>query len=719
MVCDLSKETERGEKRAIPFPSTLQLIEEWSYQASWGIWSEGMKSELFFKTPDSATDHLLIMECQPMKDLVSDREQKISVEVNGQFVGELPIAPRFHGYSLTIPKETLIKGENLIVFHYAYAVSRREVGKGMDERKLAVGYKRIGVIRIPPQKSDSINDYVREALKGARGRELFRIPYDSQAGGFLITRSGIFVLTAIVPDADRLAFSLQSSNKGTVTARITDLTTGKEVEETLNLDGNNSIQTILLSLKGFQKKRVAISLQAELAPGAVLRLLSGNFSEKRRQKKGGKRGEWVKTDSPPDIYVLILDAARPDHFGCYGYQRTTTPFIDRAAEDAIIYRNAFAMAPYTLCSVPTMITGLSFLDHHVVDHEDRLSMEAVTLAEYLKKKGYRSLALSATPNFSKAKGFDQGFDEFYELWPGMPDRDARDPNRLTDLFIKKMKEKNTTTPLYAQLHYVPPHEPYDPPARFDLFSDPSYRGSMDGSQQMMRRINLKHYLPDSRDLDKITALYDGNLLFADDSLGRVIHFLQGSGRWDKSSVLILSDHGEAIYEHGRIGHNDTVFEEMVKAPFILKLPLNYGLKEVEMPGQLSLEDIVPTLLHIAGITPDLDLEGVDLLSKEEVIESNKSRYLYFRSTGRFPYYGIRTPKYKLVIRDTRFRALYDIEQDPKEEKNIAFEKPDVLAGLTELLNREITRERRLNLKKERAEISSDDEKMLKSLGYLQ
>ena len=114
----------------------------------------------------------------------------------------------------------------------------------------------------------------------------------------------------------------------------------------------------------------------------------------------------------PDIVLITLDAARADHCSCYGYPRPTTPMIDRFAELGLVFRNAFALAPYTLCSVPTMITGMSFLDHGVVGHQDTLAPEATTLAESLAAAGYRTACFSASPNDSAAKDSTRGMTSF-------------------------------------------------------------------------------------------------------------------------------------------------------------------------------------------------------------------------------------------------------------------------------------------------------------------
>jgi len=209
--------------------------------------------------------------------------------------------------------------------------------------------------------------------------------------------------------------------------------------------------------------------------------LASSSGVDRKPVGGARQGK-------PDIVLIILDAARPDHFSCYGYGRRTTPNIDRLAEASLVFTNAFALVPNTRQSVPTMVTGLSFINHQVISKELMLADEATTLAEHLKNVGYRTACFTATPNNSRSLATDQGYDEFFELWTEISKKESIDPHVLSVRAVDWLEQIQSTGPVHLQLHYVPPHAPYRPAPPFDLFTNHSARyGGTQGTQHHRSR----------------------------------------------------------------------------------------------------------------------------------------------------------------------------------------------------------------------------------------
>jgi hypothetical protein len=207
-------------------------------------------------------------------------------------------------------------------------------------------------------------------------------------------------------------------------------------------------------------------------------------------------------DDLPDIVVVLLDAARADHFGAYGYERETTPQIDMLATESAVFSQAFAPAPYARASVATLITGLSIQDHGVIEREHVLDDEATTLAEHLQGIGYRTLCYSASPQNSVASGADQGCDVFHQNWVDTSRSEWIDPHHLSALASEELT-RESEQPLFLMLHYVPPHEPYAPRAEFDLFGDPGYTGGYDGTLDTIRGISDGMLNPSAADLARI------------------------------------------------------------------------------------------------------------------------------------------------------------------------------------------------------------------------
>ncbi|MGD8440663.1 MAG: sulfatase, partial [Holophagae bacterium] len=419
----------------------------------------------------------------------------------------------------------------------------------------------------------------------------------------------------------------------------------------------------------------------------------------------------------PDLVVIILDAARVDRFGFAGHNRDTSPNIDRLAASSLVYHRVFALAPYTLCSVPTMITGLSFLDHGVIDHSDVLSPDAVTLAEILKQHGYRTACFTATPNNSRAKGFDQGFDVFRELWTEFPGRKARRPHALARAVRDWLdREPRTGPPLHLQVHMVPPHAPYDPTEKFDLFTDPDYDGPCDGYHRTLAALDGGSMPATEACVEHLLNLYDGNIRMADDATEQILNALRRRPRWRDTVVLITSDHGEAFLEHGRTDHNSTVFTEMLHVPFVLHLPDGSDPGAVDTDGLATLADIVPTLLHAAGIAPPSYPDAVDLLATGR---PRHARFAVTSTTGPTPTLGLRSIRWSLMLEASGAGSLYDLVADPGERNNLVFSEPVRFAGLGSLLTSRCERPPQLNPAARGADITDEERALLESLGYLQ
>ena len=329
----------------------------------------------------------------------------------------------------------------------------------------------------------------------------------------------------------------------------------------------------------------------------------------------GSRPEAADGPAPvsrrPDVVLLLLDAARGDRFPPWEYRRELLPNIRRATEGAHAFRWAFSECPTTTCSIPHLITGVELLAGGELEGGLELSDEVTTLAEYLSAAGYRTVGYSATPNNSASRNHHQGFDEFHELWgEGNPDHG---PYNLSRLAAEVIARQSADEPLYLQLHYLPPHQPYDPPPAFDRFTDPDYRGPIDPRMSLQPySLGIETLAP--ADLEQLVGLYDGNLLMADDAVGRVLAALETAGRRSNTLLVVTSDHGEAFMEHGRQGHNTTLYDEMLHVPLLVDLPAGAAPVAVDTDRLASLADVVPTILGHLGLPAAPEVDGLDLLA---------------------------------------------------------------------------------------------------------
>lgn len=690
--------------RAVPplqAPSAyLQLIAGWSGSESWGTWSLGPRSVLSVRL-DEPADRQILLNTRPLDDLF-DTPQRIRITANDRPLGELTLYPDLPVSNLAWPEEDQRSGVNTLVFEPAATTSPAERGLGRDQRQVGFGLRALAVTRATPSL---LRGRARAAILMNRLRRTGAVRAgNGDASDVRISQPGTLV-HLLDP----------SSSREVVEIRVTP------PESTVRFAGMDldGVRSQVETTAGSEPGRFTVRLPGEIhGPRFLLTEVDASQDptsvEVIRQSAAPPRRHPDPVATPPpgaNVVVIVLDAARPDRFGCYGAERDTTPHIDTLAAESLVFDSVFALAPYTLCSVPTMLTGLSFLDHGVVMPDDKLAGEATTLAEILAAAGYRTGGFSSTPNNSRAKGFDQGYEVFVEDWSEAERRLPIDPHRLVGHAVEWLETVPAGQPYHMLVHMVPPHEPYHPGPRFDRFTEPGYDGPVDGDLPWNLAFNAGAVAATEADRAQLNGLYDGNLLRADHATGRLLEALRQRADWPDTVVLVTSDHGEALMEHGVIGHNASVYDEMLRVPFILRLPRPAGTDTVGRFG--SLADLPPTLLAAAGLPRQVTATSRDLLDEQP----DEPRALVVRTSHRRPIWGVRTHRFALIHRSNAASELYDVVTDPGQERSIADQRRVLTAALRQVLSRR--RDLPAVLDPARvAPVSATDREMLEALGYV-
>lgn len=371
----------------------------------------------------------------------------------------------------------------------------------------------------------------------------------------------------------------------------------------------------------------------------------------------------------PDLLIVLLDAARADHFSCYGYPRQTTPHVDALAAAGVRLEQVLAEAPYTRSSVPTLFTGRSWRRHGVIGPRDALPPEAITLAEILRGAGYTTLAISDNANVGRNAGSDQGFDEFVQTWTDAADRKPADggwwhPELPVQLFEERLAQGlPADRPVFFYLHLMPPHEPYFPGQEFDRFGPQGYSGPVTGITPDIQAFDRGELAGDGADHARLVALYDGALARGDALVGRAWRAWAAMGRERPLLTVFLSDHGEGFGEHGRYGHNSTPFDEMLHVPVILHPAERVPVSLRNHPeGLRSLADLLPLLLS----TLDVPLPAGSswpARTLELLVDPGRPRHEIFVRCGP-PLYGLRTEHSLTLLNTWSTSAYYDLRSDP-------------------------------------------------------
>jgi arylsulfatase A-like enzyme/predicted Zn-dependent protease len=356
------------------------------------------------------------------------------------------------------------------------------------------------------------------------------------------------------------------------------------------------------------------------------------------------RGRFVASPSRTTPVVLIsIDTLRSDHLPAYGYKGVETPNIDSLRADAILYSRAYSHVPLTLPSHVSVLTGMLPNDVGVHDNVGfRLSDSVPSVPELLKKNGYATGAAVSAFVLRRETGIARGFD-FYddEVEPlgadktiGRVQRDGRE----TVHSLMKWLDTQSDKPLFAFLHLYEPHTPYTPPEPY---------------------------------LSRYSNHYDGEIAYADAIVGELIDHLKQKGIYDKALIILLSDHGEGLNDHGEEEHGIFVYREALQVPLIMKLP-HGGKAGATVTTPVQLVDVFPTILERTGTPPPANGHrvGRSLLA---FLDGGPQRQIYSESYYARYHFGWSDLHSLIDGNEHYIRApqpeLYDLAADPAEKRN--------------------------------------------------
>jgi arylsulfatase A-like enzyme len=316
-------------------------------------------------------------------------------------------------------------------------------------------------------------------------------------------------------------------------------------------------------------------------------------------------------DGPPNILFVLVDTLRYDHLGTYGYARDTSPEIDAVARGGVVFEEAYSPAPWTLPSMVGLFSGRYPSEVLGEDPATYAMPPTPGLPERLAALGYRTAGFIANPTLHPGNGFARGFSTFYS--PGsdvqlLQQHAEEVASRATSWLAAHQDDR-----FFAYLHFIDPHDPYTNP---DMPGDrspflPDYQGFIRGTH--VHGIHVGRItLPDPvADREQITALYDGEIRYVDRAIGEVLRSLRPEVL-ARTLIVITSDHGEELFDHGGWKHGQTLYEEQIHVPLVLRWDGRIAPGR-RVAGTVRTIDLMPTLLQVAGdAAVDPDWDGIDL-----------------------------------------------------------------------------------------------------------
>jgi arylsulfatase A-like enzyme len=406
-------------------------------------------------------------------------------------------------------------------------------------------------------------------------------------------------------------------------------------------------------------------------------------------------------DRRPNVLLIVMDTARARAFSAYGHQRPTTPNFDRLASEGALFERAMATDFWTLPTHASLLTGLYPSDHGATSETNALPDGVETLAERLASDGYATGAFVTNTWVSAERGFARGFDTFYQPWrnaasAGTHELDRRSVNEAKRWITQQHAGGH---PFFGLLNLNGAHMPYapSPTVRLEMWPEPRPAGR---GERASKIAGMWRYLGGELELDEVDFKimrenYEAEIYMVDQRIGKLLEHLNSLGIQDDTMVIVTADHGENIGEHGRIDHLFSMHETTIHVPLVIRYPSRFdaGSIESELASQI---DIMPTILDIVGLADEhlrsRSLANPARRAPEFVIAENDRPTNGIEVMERlFPNFDvreidhrirmIRTDRYKLIWLSTGEMMLFDLEQDPAEERDIAHSHHEIRDSL--------------------------------------
>jgi arylsulfatase A-like enzyme len=372
------------------------------------------------------------------------------------------------------------------------------------------------------------------------------------------------------------------------------------------------------------------------------------------------------------ILFILIDTLRADHLGAYGYQRPTSPSIDRLAESGLRFDHVEAQSSWTKCSMASLWTSLNPVRTGVTRFDHALPPGAEMPAERLHAAGFRTVGLWRNHWVANNFGFGQGFDAYYQPKP------KRSPDGIRRKTPQGMKLQGTDLDATeAALEFLRSYGDQ----RFFLY---------------VHYMDVHQYLFDQEAADQgfgngLPDAYDAAIRWTDRNVGMLLDALERRGLSRKTIVVVASDHGEGFREHGREGHAQTLYREVTRVPLVIGLPfrLEGGLV---VPSMVRNVDIWPTLYALLGLPPAAESDGRSLLPLVTAVAEGKpgevsepppalaflDRTWTEGDRAPAPLVSVSTgeERFLLGVGEPALEELYDHREDPLEQRNLVSALPE-------------------------------------------
>jgi arylsulfatase A-like enzyme/lipid-A-disaccharide synthase-like uncharacterized protein len=412
----------------------------------------------------------------------------------------------------------------------------------------------------------------------------------------------------------------------------------------------------------------------------------------------------------PNIIFIMMDTTRADHLGCYGYPVNTSPNIDNLARQGVRFTHAVAQAPFTIWSVPSFMTSQYPEDLPHLFGQNLDTESTPTLAEVLSDQGYVTSGVISNPTISDCR---VGFDHFKQVpLSGDSMQSGTSPLVLVDAVdqLSKIEDRR----FFLFLLFMDPHSPYVLHDQYDFSS--RFKNEEKRSVSTFVGANAGSFASEQKRL--IQPYYDSEIRYTDEFIGKLFRLLKQRKLYDSSLIIFLADHGEEFGEHGQYFHGQTLYNQALSVPVIIKSPEQRRQKVVK--GVFRLIDVFPTVMKSSLC----DSSGLNLQGNAIDLERVDQLPDYYAFSSNTELRSVANSRYKCIVDlDKMSLRTFDILNDPAEKRDISALEPAVVNALKKaVLQRDAESQKfgkRIYTQSDAASTMTDQQKRsLRTLGYL-
>lgn len=570
--------------------------------------------------------------------------QKVSLFANEKPVATIDVDTDWKTYEVIVPAAAIVSGENRfrLTFRAAGAIAGGKRSAAAIERiELGPSTQPASPLIEAPLRAEDVD------LAGLRRRG-FALPGPSRLSYYVQVPSGAKLAVSHATHQPGATAVIRVARDG---ARPTTLFEGAAPVGRFS-DG-------LWDLSAFERQVVRLDLVSRA--GGVLWGAPMLMTQVPPAKSAPAKRKFER------IFIWMVDTLRADKVRVYNPKSVVeTPHYDAFARDATRFAWAHVPGTWSLPSHASILTGVYPTVHKATAHEARLSRDVPFAAELLRKAGYRTAIFSSNGYVSGKWGFDRGWDHSRNFI-----RESL-PNGADYLWktAKEWIKANVGRPQFLYLATVEPHVIYNPKKEFlQRYWDKPYKGPIKPNMTGIQLGQIKSGKLKINETDKayLEALHNAEITQSDTAFGAFLADLKAQGIYDSSAVIVVSDHGDEFWEHGDVGHAQSVHQELVHIPLIIRAPGVFAAGNV-VEADVEAMDLFPTMLELGGIAAPEGTQGSSLVSLAHDEPAWSPRAALSQNLGVSR--GVKVGRYRFIHGGLARMELYDEVEDPLEQQNL-------------------------------------------------